>query len=107
MRDSRIHRRIDDMVTEFISEYIANMTDAELFNYVRSVFVEDPDEHFTGHDSEIAINCAMAAFGRASDTKNRDATARRNMNLTFMKLSRLLEHHEIITQDEIKELCAQ
>ena len=107
MRDSRIHRRIEDVVTSFISEYIADMTDAELFKYVRDVFLKDPDDDWVGHDSEIAINCAMTAFGRASDTKGRDASARRDMNLTFMKLSEVLERHDIITRDELKEISAE
>lgn len=105
MRDSRIHRRIEDVVTSFISEYIADMSDEELYVYIKEVFLMDEDDDWIGYDAEIGINCALTAFGRASDTKNRDASTRRYMNKSFMDLSAVLERHGIITRDELKEIA--
>lgn len=105
MRNTRIHRRCDDACTEIISEYIADMNDEELYVYVKEVFMMDPDDDYVGHDAEIAINCAMTAFSRASDTAGRSAEERRDMNRSFMELIAVLEQHNIITRNEIKEIC--
>ena len=106
MRDTKIHRRADDVVTAFISECIADMNDEELYVYVKEVFLMDPNDDYIGYDSEIAINCAMALFGRAGDRKNRSPEQRRNLNYQFMELSKVLEDHGIITRDELKEISA-
>lgn len=106
MRNTRIHRRIDDITTAFISEYIADMTDEELYVYVKEVFLMDPADDWVGHDSEIAINCAMALLGRSLD-RNRGEQDRIQMAYQYRDLSLVLEQCGIIDREELKEIVSE
>lgn len=105
MRDTKIHRRAEELVTEYISEYIADMSDDDLYVYVKEVFLMDANDDYVGLDSEIAINCAMALKGRAEDVDNeRD---HQNLLRQYNELMDVLEGlHNIITRADMEEITA-